>query len=162
MIRNGGAIILSVREVGLMAAVAIRGRVTGGVVAAQVAVGTSIDNRPDRAGYSRTRGCHMRTLQREAGRGVVKFSIRPEHRVMAGRAERGRKACRNVVRHIPAKRWGGVPGRLVAEVAIRVCSGGGIVVAHVAIGAGQDFSGGRKLGRNRQRPAGWGAVKNNI
>jgi len=87
VIGNGGAIILRVREVRLVAAVAIRGRVTGGVVAAQVAVGTRIDHRSNRARNRRARRYHVRTLQGKARRAVIKLSIRPEHRVMAGRAE---------------------------------------------------------------------------
>ena len=70
-----------------MAAVAIRGWIANGVVAAHVAVGTSIDHRPDRARDSGARRQHVRTLQREARRGVIKFSIRPEQGVMAGGAE---------------------------------------------------------------------------
>ena len=75
MIRNIGAIILRVREVGLVAAVAIHRRVTCGVVAAEVAVGTRIDHRPNRARNCRTWRQHMWTLEREPRRSVVKFSV---------------------------------------------------------------------------------------
>ena len=75
MIRNIGAIVLRVRVVGLVAAVAIRRRVAAGIVSAQVAVGTGIDHRPNRARNRRTRRYHVRTLQREARRAVVKLSV---------------------------------------------------------------------------------------
>jgi len=75
VIRNIGAIILRVREVGLVAAVAIRRRVTCGVVAAQVAVSTRIDHRSNRARNCCTRWQHMWTLQRETRRSVVKLSV---------------------------------------------------------------------------------------
>jgi len=162
MIRNRSAISLRVCEVGLMAAIAIRCRVTGSVVAAQVAVGTRIDHRPNRARNRCTRRQHMRTLQREPRRAVVELSIRPEHRVVTGRAERGRKACRDVVRHIPTKCWRAGPGRLVAAIAIRIRRCERVVVAHVAIRAGYHFARRRQLVRTRQSPAGHGVIKHYV
>ncbi len=89
----------------------------------------------------------VRICQRETGAGVVERRIRPCDRVVTGRTERGRKASGNVVRHSATKGWGAVPSRLVAAVAIRVRGSEGIVVAHVAIGAGHDFACRRQLVR---------------
>ena len=83
VIRHVCAISLSLREIRLMAAVAIRGWVAGRIVAADMAVCAGIDHRTDRA---RNRGAgreHMGSLQRKPSRGVIKLSIRPENRVMA-------------------------------------------------------------------------------
>jgi len=159
VIRSRGAISLRVREVGLMAAIAIRCRVTGSVIAAQVAVGTRIDHRPNRTRNRRTRRQHMRTLQREARRAVVEPSIRPEHRVVTARAERCREASRDVVRHIPANRRRAVPGCLVAVIAIRVCGREREGVVVVAIRAAYDFARRRHLVRAGQRPAFHGVIK---
>ena len=145
VIRNCGAIILRAREVGLMAAVTIRRRVTAGVVAAQMAIGARIDHRPDRARYSRARWQHMGALERESCRAVIKFSICPQQRVVTSRAERSGKACCNVIRHSTTKCRRAVPSRLVAAVAIRVRRSEGVVVAHVAIRAGHNFARGRQL-----------------
>jgi len=67
-----------------------------------------------------------------------------------------------VVRHIAAKRWRAVPSGLVAAVAVRVRGGEGIVVAHVAIGAGHNFARGRQLVRAGQRPAGHGVIEHHV
>ena len=72
---------------------------------------------------------------------------------MARRALRGREARRDVIRYHSAERRGALPSDLVAAVAIRVRRREGVVVAHVAVGAGHDFTGGRILVRARQRPA---------
>ena len=81
---------------------------------------------------------------------------------MAARAERCRKACRDVVRHSTAKRRRAVPSRLVAAVAIRVRRGEGIVVAHVAIRASRNFARRRHLMRTRQSPPGCGVIKHYV
>ena len=87
VIGHGGPVGLGVHIVRLVATIAIRRRIAGRVVAAEVTVGTGIDHRPDRAGNRRARRHHVRTLQGKARRAVIKLSIRPEHRVVAGRAE---------------------------------------------------------------------------
>src|ERR1700757_107304 len=71
------AIILRVGEVRLVAAVAIRGWITSGIVATQMAVRASVDHRPDRTGDSRARGQHVWTLERETRRSMVKLSVGP-------------------------------------------------------------------------------------
>ena len=83
VIRHAGAISLSVYEIRLMAAVAIRGWVAGRIVAADVAVLAGIDHRPNRARNGGAGRKHMGSLQRKPRRGVIKLSIRPENRVMA-------------------------------------------------------------------------------
>ena len=83
VIRHVGAISLSVYEIRLVAAVAVRGWVPGRIVAADMAVRAGIDHRPNRA---RNRGAgrkHMGPLQGKPGRAVIKCSIRPENRVVA-------------------------------------------------------------------------------
>src|SRR5207249_12284075 len=103
-----------------MAAVAICGWVAGRIVGADMAVRAGVDHRPKR-GRSRGAGReHMGSLQGKPSRGVIKFSIRPDNRVMTSRTERGSEARRDVVWHIPAEGGRTVPGRLVATVAIRV------------------------------------------
>ncbi len=56
-------------------------------------------------------------------------------------------------------RRGALPSGDVAAVAIRVRRREGVVVAHVAVGAGHDFTHRRHLVRARQRPARGGVVK---
>jgi len=104
----------------------------------------------------------MRVRQREARVRMIKRRIRPHDCVVALRAQRGREARRNMVRHGPTKRWRAVPGRLVTAVAIRVRSGKRIVVAHVAVRAGIDLAGWRHLVRARQCPARSSMVKRYI
>jgi hypothetical protein len=96
-------------------------------------------------------------LQRPTCRAVIEFAVRPEQRVVAGRALRGREACRDVIRYRSTQCLGAHPSRLVASVAIRICGGEGVIVRNVAIRAGHHFSGWRKLVGARQRPSG-GAV----
>ena len=140
----------------------IIGRLPGGQVAARI----SAVRRQGRQAVvvvdvARSAGRHLaavghqrvRVRQRKARGRVVKGRIRPQNRVMAGRALRGREARRDVIWYGAAQRLRAQPGRLVAAVAVRVRGGEGVVVAHVAIGAGRDFTGGRILVRTRQRPA---------
>ena len=143
VIRHGGSISLRVDVVRLVAAVTIGRRVAGGVVAAHVAVRTCIDHRPDRPRHCRTRRQHMRTLQREPRRRVVKLSIGPKKRVVTGRAKRNREARGNVVRHISAKRRCVVPIFQVAPAvaAIHGREAGRVVVSRVAIRASHHFPG---------------------
>lgn len=144
-----------------MAAVAIRRRITRRVVAAQVAVRARIDHRPDGTGDGRARRQHVRTLQREACRAVVKLSIRPEQSVMAGRTEQNRKPCRYVVRHVSAKCRCVVPIFQVAPAvaAIHRREAGGVVVPRVAVRAGYYFARRRQLVRARQRKARRAVIK---
>ncbi len=78
---------------------------------------------------------------------------------MARRALRGREARRDVIRYDSTERRRGLPSDLVAAVAIRVRRREGVVVAHVAVGAGHDFTGRRHLMRTRQRETGGAMVK---
>ena len=96
---------------------------------------------------------YVRTLQRPARSAVIELASRPHHRVVAGRALSGREARRDVIRYRSTERLRAQPGSLVAAVAIRLRRCEGVVVAHVAVGAGHDFSGRRHLVRTRQCPA---------
>ena len=58
-----------------------------------------------------------------------------------------------MIRHRPTHRRGALPSRLVAAETICVCRRKGVVVPHVAVGAGHHFPGWRHLVRARQRPA---------
>jgi len=87
VIRRTGTVVLRRRVVRLMAAITIRGWIAYGIVAAQMAVCARIHHRPDRPRNRGARRQHVRTLQWEARRGVVKLSIGPKKSVMAGRAE---------------------------------------------------------------------------
>jgi len=78
---------------------------------------------------------------------------------VARRALRGREARRDVIRYHSTHRRRALPSDLVAAVAIRVRRREGVVVAHVAVGAGHDFTGRRHLVRARQRPARGAMVK---
>ena len=137
VIRHSRAIGLRIGVVRLVAAVAIRRRITRRVVAAQVAVRTSVDHRADRTCNRRARRQHVRTLQREARRAVVKLAVRPKQRVMAGRAQRYREACRDVVRDVATIRRCVVPIFQVAPAvaAIHGREAGCVVVSGVAIAA---------------------------
>ena len=160
VIRHVGAISLSVREIRLMAAVAIRGWIARRIVAAHMAVRARIHHRPDRASNGGAGREHMGSLQRKTSRGVIKFSVRPENRVVACRTHRGRKACTNVVRHVSAKGGRAVPGRLVAAVTIRVRRREVVVVVDVAVRAGVHLARRRHLVRTRQRPPGRAVIEN--
>jgi hypothetical protein len=94
----------------------------------------------------------VRALQRPARCAVIEFAVRPEQRVVAGRALRCRETCRDVIRYRSAQCLRAHPSRLVASVAVRICGGEGVVVRNVAIRAGHHFSGRRKLVGTRQRP----------
>ena len=96
---------------------------------------------------------HVRPLQRPARRAVIELAGRPQHGVVAGRALRGRETGRDVIRYCSAERLRAQPSGLVAAVAIRVRRREGVVVPHVAVGAGHHFPGWRHLVRARQRPA---------
>jgi len=64
-----------------------------------------------------------------------------------------------VIRYHSTERRGALPSDLVAAVAIRVRCREGVVVAHVAVGAGHDFTGRRHLVRTRQRETGGAVVE---
>ncbi len=79
---------------------------------------------------------HVRTDKRETGCAVIKLSVGPSRDRMARCARSGgcRKACRDVVRNVAAKRGCALPGNLMAAHAI-----GGIervIVVDVARSAG--------------------------
>jgi len=156
------AVRLSIREVRLMATVAISRRIAGRVVAADVAVGAGIDHRPDGAGDGGARREHMRALKREARSAVVKLSIGPQQSVVAARTERGRKARRDVVGDVTAEGRRAIPGGLMAAVAIGVGRGEIVVVSDVTIRAEVHFSCRSELVRTCQRPAGHGMVEDHI
>ena len=78
---------------------------------------------------------------------------------MARHALRGREARRDVIRYRSTHRRRALPSSLMAAVAIRVRHREGVVVAHVAVGAGHDFTGRRHLVRTGQRPARGAVVK---
>ena len=64
-----------------------------------------------------------------------------------------------MIRYRSTEHRGALPSNLVAAIAIRVRHREGVVVAHVAVGAGRGFPGGRHLMRTRQRPARGAVVK---
>lgn len=136
VIRRVGPIGLRIRVIRLMAAVAIRRRIAGGVVAANVAVRTRIHHRPNRACNGRAWRQHVRTLERESRCRVVKLSVGPQNRVVARRTHGSREASGNVVWHAPADCRRTVPRRLVASITIRVRRRKVVVVSRVAICAG--------------------------
>ncbi len=95
----------------------------------------------------------MRALQRKARGAVIELAIRPQQRVMAGRALCGQEACRDVIRYRSTERLRAQPGRLVAAVAVRVRYRKGVVVPYVAVRAGHHLPCRRHLVRARQGPA---------
>ena len=153
VIRHIGPISLRVRVIALVAAVAIRRRISRSVIAAGMAIRAGIHHGPDRASYRRARGQHVWTLQRESRRGVVKLSVRPQNRIMAGRAHGRGEARRNVIRNASAHGRRALPGGLVAAIAIGICRREVIVVPDVAVRAGDYLSCRGQLVRASQRPA---------
>ena len=101
----------------------------------------------------------VRVRQRKTGVGMVERRIRPHNGVVALRAKRRREACRDVVRHCPAKCRRAVPRRLVTTVAIRVRRRKRVVVSDVAIRAGIGLARRRHLVRTRQWPARRAVIK---
>lgn len=141
VIRHVRSVCLRIGVIVLMAAVAVRGWIARRVVAADVAVGASVDHRPNRAGDCGARRQHVRPLQREACGGVVKLSVGPQHRVMTRRTHGSRKARSDVIRHATAIRRRAIPRRLMAPIAIGVRRSKVVVVANVAIRASDDLPG---------------------
>ena len=162
VIRHGRTIRLCIRIISLMAPVAVHGRIARSVVAARVAVRASIDHRSDRAGNRGARRQHVRALQREARRQVVKLSIRPKNRVVARRTHGGRKARGNVVRYAPGHLGRAQPCGLVASIAIRVRCGEVVVVPRMAVRASDYFPCRRQLVRTGERPAGSRVIENDV
>ena len=161
VIRHVGAVSLGVRVVRLMAAVAVRGRVAGGVVAADVAVGAGVHHWPDCSGNGRARRQHVRTLQRETRGAVVKLSVGPKHGVVAGGAKCDGETCRDVIRNVATVSRSIVP---IFQVALRVPAiarreTGVVVIADVAVRALIYFAGWRKLVRASQREASCAVIK---
>lgn len=139
VIRHVRPIGLRIREIRLMAAVAIRGWITRGVVAADMAVRAGVHHRSDCAGNRSAWRQHMRALQREARRRMVKLSVRPKYGVVASRTHGRREARGNVVRHTSTDCRRAVPRRLVATVAIRVRRRQVVVIPYMAVRAGDYF-----------------------
>ena len=83
---------------------------------------------------------------------MVEPAIRPQLRVMAGRANRRGETGRDVVRDGSTECCRALPGCLVAPIAIRVHRREGVIVAHVAVGAGHHFTRRRHLVCARQGP----------
>lgn len=160
VIRYRGPIILRIRVVRLVAAVAICRRIARRVIPADVAIGAGIYHRTNRACNRGPRRQHVRSLKREACCAVVKLSIRPGNRVMAGRAHRSREARGNVIRHISADSLRARPSSLVTAVAIRVRRCQVVAVADVAVRASNHFAGRRKLVGTGERPARRAVIKN--
>jgi len=146
VVRHGAAERHGALPSGLVAAIAIRVR-----DCKTEWIGTHVARSAGR-GY-------VRALQRPARGAVIELASRPEDGVVAGRALRGREARRDVIRYRTAERRRALPSGLVAAVAIRVRYREGVVVAHVAVGAGHDFTGRRHLMRTRQRPARGAVIK---
>ena len=71
---------------------------------------------------------------------MVKLSVGPKYGVVARGTHGRREACGNVVRHTSANCRRAVPRRLVATVAIRVRRRQVIVIANMAVRAGDYFS----------------------
>ena len=162
VIRRGCAVSLRVSVVGLVAAVAVRGRIPRGVVAADVAVRAGVHHRPNRTGNGCARRQHVRTLQREPRRRVIKLAIGPKNRVVAGRTHGGREARGDVIRDAPAHGGRALPCGLVASIAVRVCCGKIVVVPRMAVCAGYYLAGRRQLVRAGQRPPGNGVIENDV
>lgn len=153
VIRHVGPVSLRVRVIALVAAVAIRRRIAGGVVAADMAIRAGIHHGPDRASYRRARGKHVWTLQWESRRGVIKLSVRPQNRVMARRAHGGGEARCNVIRNASANGRRALPGCLVASIAIGIRRSEVVIVSDMAVRAGDYLSCRGQLVRASQRPA---------
>lgn len=153
VIRHVCSIGLRVRVVALVAAIAIRCRISRSVIAADMAVRAGVHHWPNRASYSRARGQHVWTLQRKSRCGVIKLSVRPQKRVVARRAHGRGEACRNVIRNASANGHRALPGRLVAAIAIGIRRREVVVVPDVAVRASNYLSCRGQLVRTRQRPA---------
>jgi len=160
VIGHRGPVGRCVRIVRLVATIAIRRRIARRVIPSYVAVRASIHHSADRARHRRARRQHVRSLQGEARRAVVKLPVGPQQRVVARRAHGRRETRGDVIRHDAAKRWRAIPRRLVATVAIRVRDRERIVVANVAVRAEIHFACWRQLVRTRQRPAGSAVIEN--
>jgi hypothetical protein len=139
VIRHVCAISLSVREILLMAAVAVGGWVAGRIVAADMAVRAGINHRSDGARNGGARRQHMWTLEREPRGAVVKLSVAPHDRVVAARTHGRGEARRNVVGYSSDRR-SALPRRLMAAVAIRGWVAGRIVAANMAVRAGRHLA----------------------
>ena len=159
VIRHCAPIRLRIREVRLMAAIAVRGGIAGRVVSSDVAVCAGIHHGTNRTGHRRARRNHVRALQGEARGAVVKLSIRPENCVVAGGAQGGGEACRNVVGNISAKSRSAVPRSQVTAIAIGVGRSQVVVVVDVAVRAGVHLTRGSQLVRTGERESRRGVIE---
>jgi len=90
-----------------------------------VAIGASLD--------AAGRGYNVSTCQRKACCTVVKLSVRPQHRVMASRAERGGEICRDVIGHGTAKRLRTVPICRMTAGVVAIRHGQAVIVVYMAL-----------------------------
>ena len=93
----------------------------------------------------RTRGCQVRSCQRKARRGVIKGSVGPGHRVVAGRAHGRRILHGNVVWHRAADSLRTVPVGDVAVGGVAIRDRQAVIVTGVALVAIGGRSGRRHL-----------------
>jgi hypothetical protein len=91
--------------------------------------------------------------ERPTGSCVIKFSVGPVERVVAGGALRSRESRRDVIGNVAAKGLRAGPGGLMATIAIGVGGGEVVIVAGVTIGASGNSSGGCELMRTGEGPA---------
>ena len=101
----------------------------------------------------RTRGCQVRARQHKARRGVIKGSVGPSHRVVAGRAHRRRILHGNVVWHRAADRLRTVPVGDVAAGVVAIRDRQAVIVTGVALVAIGGCSGRSHLVIAGQSPA---------
>src|SRR3984893_13181920 len=128
--------------------------VAGGVRGSERVVAVDVAGRAGSLG-----GIGMSSGQRPAGRAVIKLSVCPIHRVMAGGALCRRETRSDVIGNGPAKRLLLGPVRLVAAVAIGVGRSQRVVASHVTLRAGRDLASRRHLVRARQRPTGTAVIE---
>src|ERR1700730_5714927 len=128
--------------------------VAGGVRGSERVVAVDVAGRAGSLG-----GIGMSSGQRPAGRAVIKLSVCPIHRVMAGGALCRREPRSDVIGNGPAKRLRLGPVRLVATVAIGVGRSQRVVASHVTLRAGRDLASRRHLVRARQRPTGTAVIE---
>ena len=101
----------------------------------------------------RTRGCHVRACQRKARSGMIKGSVGPSHRVVAGRAHGRRILHGNVVWHRAAYTLRAVKVGDVAAGVVAIRDRQGVIVTGVALVAIGGCSGRSHLVIAGQSPA---------
>ena len=111
-------------------------------------------------GLQRRRG--VCTDQGQTCGAVVKLAVGPTDRVMAGGALECRECRGHVVWHPATECLRAVPGGQVAAVAIGVGSGQIVIVADMAVRAGDDLTCRCQLVRAREREAGGAVIKGGV